>query len=126
MAGGIQAWASEDPDQDWPVVSRHLQHQLDSYRAHMVEGTNQPRPKAVDLDRLVNVDRPGPLGSFHYGTPEFVAEEIRRTSEGAPVETVFLWASIGGMPDDLVARNVETICTKLAPLLSSSSRTAAR
>lgn len=121
MAGGIQAWVSDDPDRDWPVVSKHLRHQLDSYRAHMVEGTDQRAPKPVDLDRIVNVERPGPLGSFHYGTPEFVAEAIRKTTAGAPVETVFLWASIGGMSEDVVMRNIEIVCTKLAPLLASTS-----
>jgi alkanesulfonate monooxygenase SsuD/methylene tetrahydromethanopterin reductase-like flavin-dependent oxidoreductase (luciferase family) len=122
MAGGIQAWVTDDPDRDWPVVSEHLRHQLNSYRAHMVEGTDQRTPKPVELDRIVNVDSPGPLGSFHYGTPEFVAEAIFKTTAGAPVETVFLWASIGGMSEDLVMRNVQTICTKLAPLLASRTR----
>jgi alkanesulfonate monooxygenase SsuD/methylene tetrahydromethanopterin reductase-like flavin-dependent oxidoreductase (luciferase family) len=126
MAGGIQAWVSDDPDRDWPVVSKHLRHQLDSYRAHMVEGTDHPTPKPVDLDRIVNVDRLGPLGSFYYGTPEFVAETIRKTTGGAPVETVFLWASIGGMSEDVVMRNIETVCTKLAPLLASTSESPAR
>jgi hypothetical protein len=31
---------------------------------------------------------------------------------------VFLWASIGGMSEELVMRNIETICTRLAPLLA--------
>jgi hypothetical protein len=50
-------------------------------------------------------------------TPEGMADRLRRRTAGAPVETVFLWASIAGMPEDLVARNVRTICTRLAPLL---------
>ena len=61
--------------------------------------------------------RSGPLGSFTYGTPEMVAEAIRSLTAGAPVREVFLWASVGGMPEDAVARNVTTICTQLAPLL---------
>jgi alkanesulfonate monooxygenase SsuD/methylene tetrahydromethanopterin reductase-like flavin-dependent oxidoreductase (luciferase family) len=118
MAGGIQGWATDDPDGDWPTVSEHLAHQLNSYRRHMVEGTDRPPPKPVDLDRVVNTDGAGPLGSFTYGTPEYVAEKIKAGTEGAPVDTVFLWASIGGMPEELVMRNIETICTRLAPLLA--------
>jgi alkanesulfonate monooxygenase SsuD/methylene tetrahydromethanopterin reductase-like flavin-dependent oxidoreductase (luciferase family) len=117
MAGGIQAWATDDPDRDWPMVSEHLGYQLDSYRRHMVEGTEAPPPKPVDVEKLVNSPRPGPLGSFTYGTPEQVAEGIRAHTAGAPVQTVFLWASIGGMAEDVVLRNIETICTRLAPLL---------
>ncbi len=118
MAGGAQAWATDDPERDWPKVSEHLAHQLNSYRHHMVEGTSRPPPKPVDLDRVVNADAGGPLGSFTYGTPEHVAEVIKAGTAGAPVDTVFLWASIGGMSEEFVVRNIETICTRLAPLLA--------
>jgi alkanesulfonate monooxygenase SsuD/methylene tetrahydromethanopterin reductase-like flavin-dependent oxidoreductase (luciferase family) len=118
MSGGIQAWATDDPERDWPVVSEHLTHQLNSYRRHLVEGTGRPPPKPVDLSRVVNAEATGPLASFTYGTPERVAEVIRAGTAGAPVETVFLWASIGGMEEAVVVRNIETICTRLAPLLT--------
>ncbi|MGB8391882.1 LLM class flavin-dependent oxidoreductase [Mycobacterium sp.] len=118
MAGGVQAWATDDPERDWPLVSEHLAHQLNSYRRHMVEGADRPPPKPVDLSRVVNAGGAGPLGSFTYGTPERVAEAILAGTEGAPVETVFLWASIGGMGEAMVMQNIETICTRLAPLLA--------
>ncbi|MCV7235224.1 LLM class flavin-dependent oxidoreductase [Mycobacterium branderi] len=123
MAGGFQGWATDDPERDWPLVSEHLAHQLNSYRRHMVEGTDAPVPKPVDVDRLISSPRPGPLGSFSYGTPEHVAEQVRAHTAGAPVSTVFLWASIGGMPDDAVMRNIHTICIRLAPLLRAGSAT---
>lgn len=121
MAGGFQGWATDDPERDWPMVSERLAYQLDSYRKHMVEGTDAPPPKPVDVDRLVKSPRSGPLGSFSYGTPAQVADGIRAYTAGAPVTTVFLWASIGGMPDDVVMRNVHTICTQVAPLLDGRS-----
>jgi alkanesulfonate monooxygenase SsuD/methylene tetrahydromethanopterin reductase-like flavin-dependent oxidoreductase (luciferase family) len=117
MGGGIQAWACEDPERDWPIVSAHLAYQLDSYRRHMVEGTSAPTPKPVNLERVVNSTTMAPLASFTYGTPEIVAERIKLATAGAPVDTVFLWASIGGMPENLVMRNIETICKRVAPLL---------
>jgi alkanesulfonate monooxygenase SsuD/methylene tetrahydromethanopterin reductase-like flavin-dependent oxidoreductase (luciferase family) len=118
MAGGIQGWTTEDPEADWPLVARHLAYQVDSYRRHMVEGTDHPTPRAVDADRLRQRDFGGPLSYFLYGTPEEVAARIQGYIGDAPVETVFFWASLGGMPEDLVARNVKTICTRLAPLLA--------
>lgn len=102
------------------MVSEHFAHQLDSYRRHMVEGTNARPPKPVDVEQLVTSGREGPLGSFMYGTPKAVAEQIRDYTAGAPVRTVFLWASIGGMAEADVARNVQTICTRLAPLLADT------
>jgi alkanesulfonate monooxygenase SsuD/methylene tetrahydromethanopterin reductase-like flavin-dependent oxidoreductase (luciferase family) len=117
MAGGIQAWVSDDPDADWPDVSRHLAHQQDSYRMHMVEGTDQPVPRPVDPEKLRHRE-PRTLGYFWCDTPEVIAERIFDHVAGAPVETVFLWASVGGQPEDKVAQHVQTICTRLAPILA--------
>lgn len=120
MAGGFPAWATDDPERDWPMVSEHLAYQMNSYRRHMVEGTDAPAPKPIDVERLISSPRPGPLGSFTYGTPEHIAERIRAYTDGAPVQTVFLWASVGGMAEDVVMRNIHTICTRLAPLVGES------
>jgi alkanesulfonate monooxygenase SsuD/methylene tetrahydromethanopterin reductase-like flavin-dependent oxidoreductase (luciferase family) len=117
MAGGIQGWVSDDPEADWPVVSKHLAYQLDSYRRYMVEGTGQPTPKPVDPEKVRSRGLGAPLGGFVHATPEDMATRIRDHTADAPVETVFLWASIGGMPEPMVARHVQTICTRLAPLL---------
>ncbi len=119
MAGGINGWVSDDPEREWPVVSKHLAYQYDSYRCHMVDGTDQPRPKPIDPERLLAREPfSSPLGYFMLGTPEDVANRIVRATADAPVETVFMWASIGGMPEDYVARHVRTICTGLAPRLA--------
>jgi alkanesulfonate monooxygenase SsuD/methylene tetrahydromethanopterin reductase-like flavin-dependent oxidoreductase (luciferase family) len=119
MAGGINGWVSDDPEADWPIVSRHVAHQFDSYRKHMVEGTDHPTPRPVDPERLRGRPMFGsPLGHFLLGTPDEVASTIKNETSGAPVETVFFWASIGGMPEEYVARHVRTICTRLAPLLA--------
>lgn len=119
MAGGIQAWVSDDPERDWPLVSRYVAHQFDSYRQHMLEGTGKPAPRPVDPDRLLRgKSLESPLGYFLLGTPQHMADQVREMTTGAPVETVFIFASIGGMPEDLVARHVQTICGKLAPLLA--------
>ncbi|MFI5040897.1 MAG: LLM class flavin-dependent oxidoreductase [Acidimicrobiales bacterium] len=119
MAGGLMAWASEDPEADWPVVARHVANQADSYRRHMVQGTGQPIPRPVDPAHMrQKAPFESPLGYLLYGTPEDVAHGIRVAVGDAPVRTVYLWASIAGMPQDLVVRNVQTVCTRLAPLLA--------
>jgi alkanesulfonate monooxygenase SsuD/methylene tetrahydromethanopterin reductase-like flavin-dependent oxidoreductase (luciferase family) len=121
MAGGLSSWVSEDPEADWPTVAKHLSAQMDSYRRYMVEGTDQPVPRPVDPDRLRDADpTKGSLRSFILGTPEAVAARVRAVTSPAPVETVFFWASIAGMPEPMVAAHVRTICTGLAPLLVDS------
>ena len=119
MAGGMSGWVSNDPEADWPIVARHLSAQMDSYRRYMVEGTDQPVPRPVDPERMRNEDpAKGSLRSFILGTPDEVATRIRTATAGAPIETVFFWASIAGMPEAMVAEHVRTICTELAPRLA--------
>ncbi|MET7772561.1 LLM class flavin-dependent oxidoreductase [Nocardia sp. NPDC005366] len=117
MGGGIQAWVTEDPERDWPLVAPYIAYQVDSYRRHMVHGTDQPLPAPVDPARLVTREPRGPLSYFWFGTPEDIAERIRGLTEGAPVTTVYLWASVGGMPEAMVAEHIRVVTTRLAPLL---------
>lgn len=120
MGGGIQGWVSEDPEADWPFVSEHLAYQLNSYRRHMVEGTEHPVPRLVDPDAVASRSPRGSLDYFFYGTPEDVAVRVREHTAGAPVDTVYFWASLGGMPEDRVRDNVSVICNRLRPLLSGT------
>jgi alkanesulfonate monooxygenase SsuD/methylene tetrahydromethanopterin reductase-like flavin-dependent oxidoreductase (luciferase family) len=120
MAGGVQSWISEDPEADWPLVSKHVAYQIDSYLRHMVQGTDSAVPPPVDPDKLRQRDPRQPLGYFHYGTPEQVSAKVRAFVGDAPAHTAFFWASLGGMPEKEVARQVELVSTRLAPLLRGS------
>jgi hypothetical protein len=52
MGGGVQAYLTDDPERDWPLVAPHIAYAQDSYRRYMVEGTDHPVPRPVDPDRL--------------------------------------------------------------------------
>jgi alkanesulfonate monooxygenase SsuD/methylene tetrahydromethanopterin reductase-like flavin-dependent oxidoreductase (luciferase family) len=126
MGGGVQAYVTEDPERDWPRVAPHIAYQQDSYRRYMVEGTGQPAPRPVDPERLrTRGPDAGPMSYFLFGTPEQVAAAIREYAGEAPVQTVWLGASIAGLPDDLAVRHVQTICTRLRPLLTGTQSRAA-
>jgi alkanesulfonate monooxygenase SsuD/methylene tetrahydromethanopterin reductase-like flavin-dependent oxidoreductase (luciferase family) len=123
MAGGVQAYVTDDPERDWPLVSPYIAYQQDSYRRYLVEGTDRPAPRPVSPDRLrERGPDAGPLSYYLFGTPEDVAGEIRKLTAGAPVETVWLWASVAGMPEEMVAEHVRTICGRLRPLLDEEAR----
>jgi alkanesulfonate monooxygenase SsuD/methylene tetrahydromethanopterin reductase-like flavin-dependent oxidoreductase (luciferase family) len=84
----------------------------------MVEGTGSPVPRPVDPERLrAKGPDAGPMSYFLFGTPEEVAKAIGEYTGDAPVRTVWLGASVAGLPEDLAARHVQTICTRLRPLL---------
>jgi len=121
MGGGIQAYLTDDPDRDWPLVAPHIAYQQDSYRRYLVEGTGHPVPRAVDPERLRSRGpEAGPLSYFLFGTAEQVAAEIQAYAGDAPVKHVWIGASIAGLPEDLAARHVQTICARLGPLLVSA------
>jgi alkanesulfonate monooxygenase SsuD/methylene tetrahydromethanopterin reductase-like flavin-dependent oxidoreductase (luciferase family) len=118
MAGWINTWVSDDPEGDWPAVRVHLAHQFDTYAGHGVEGTGHPAPPPVDPDRIRGGTPDTLLGYFWCDQPPAVAAKIRDYTADAPVETVLIFASLAGMPEHLVTRHIQTICTKLAPLLA--------
>jgi alkanesulfonate monooxygenase SsuD/methylene tetrahydromethanopterin reductase-like flavin-dependent oxidoreductase (luciferase family) len=119
MAGGIQAYVTDDPERDWPLVAPHIAYNHDSYRRYMVEGTGSPVPRPVDPERLRGRRPDGrPLSYYLFGTPEQVATSIREyVGVEAPVRTIWISGSIAGFPEDMAARHVRTICTRLRPLL---------
>ncbi|WP_101834283.1 LLM class flavin-dependent oxidoreductase, partial [Frankia canadensis] len=120
MGGGIQAWVSDDPERDWPLIAPHLAEQANSYRLHGRMGhENLPPFKPVDPDKL-RARRPRGTTSqdyFVFGTAAEVAGFVRDFSAGAPVDLVYFWAALPGMPAERVAANVRTIAEDLAPLL---------
>lgn len=56
-------------------------------------------------------------------TPDNFAAAIATYVGEAPVEEVFIWASIAGMPEQMVADHVARIATRLKPPLEPLGRT---
>ena len=51
---------------------------------------------------------------------ERAAEVIAGQTAGLPVEHVYLWATIAGMPEDLAGRHRELVATALQPALAAT------
>ncbi|MEB3071716.1 LLM class flavin-dependent oxidoreductase [[Mycobacterium] vasticus] len=117
MAGVVNAFVTDDPERDWPIVARQHAYQWDSYRHHMVEGTDAPAPRPIDPERSRAAGLTSAMGGLLYGTPDDVAATIAKHTIGIPARTVFLWASLGGMDEATTIRHVQTICQQLAPML---------
>lgn len=121
MAGGIQGWVSQDPEADWPWVSEHLEYQVNSYRKHMVMGTDFPEPpRHLTADRMREREPRSSIDYFFYETPGGMVDRVVDYTSGAPVESVYFWASLGGMSEDRALANVQTVCKELAPLLRAA------
>jgi alkanesulfonate monooxygenase SsuD/methylene tetrahydromethanopterin reductase-like flavin-dependent oxidoreductase (luciferase family) len=118
LAGMFNLVVADDPESAWPRIAPHLSYQWDTYNRYMVEGTGQPEPRPIDPERWRTPGRDGSPPRFQVLTPDAAAQFLRERAEGLPVEQIYLWASVAGMPDDLVARHVELVSATLAPLLA--------
>jgi alkanesulfonate monooxygenase SsuD/methylene tetrahydromethanopterin reductase-like flavin-dependent oxidoreductase (luciferase family) len=116
FSGPVLAWPAADPDREWPRAREHIAYQQNSYRRHMAHGQLGVTYRPFDPEDAQR--RPlWRAGAFWFDTPEQLAARIHVALDGLPVDTVFLWGAVGGMEEDLVERNVEMICSRLAPLL---------
>lgn len=81
-------------------------------------GTDRPAPKEITAERLRGgVTAAGQIPGLRVLSPNQAVDAIRAATADAPVEHVYLWASIAGMPDDLVERHVELLCSEVRPNL---------
>lgn len=119
MAGPVNCFLSDDPERDWPRVAPHVAYQWGSYAAYREGIGIDEALAATDADawRARGIAQ-GTTSGLLFGTPEQAAEQIRAYVGDAPVETVFVWGAVAGVADELAARNVELVCTRLAPLLA--------
>ena len=117
-AAVVNLVVSDDPEAAWPRIRPHLEYQWDSYNRYAVEGTGAPEPRPIDADRWIAPGRDGAPPRFGVFTPDDAVAHIRALTDGLPVTQVYLWASIAGMPDDLVERHVTLACTELRARLA--------
>ena len=117
--GGIlDIIVADDPEAALERILPHYVHQLNSYRAATVAGTDRPAPREITAEKLRGgMSTTGQIPGLRVMSPTDAAEAIRTATADAPVEHVYLWASIAGMPDDLVERHVELLCTQVRPNL---------
>ena len=119
MAGPVNCFLSDDPERDWPRVAPHVAYQWASYAVYRERIGFDEALAATDPDawRARGISE-GTTSGFLFGTPDEAAARIRAYVGEAPVETIFVWGSVAGVDDALAARNVELVCTRLAPLLA--------
>ncbi|TMK67437.1 MAG: LLM class flavin-dependent oxidoreductase [Actinobacteria bacterium] len=114
MAGQLNIVIADDPEPAWARIQDHVAYQHNSYRRYLVEGTGRPDPHPVDPARIRERGS-GVLARFDVVTPDGAVALITRHVEGLPVEHLYLWATIAGMPDDIAARHVELLTDVVRP-----------
>lgn len=108
LGGVLDLVVADDPERVSALVAPHRAYQLASYRAaHGEPGgdVGASVPSAAELGLAVL-------------TPSDAVAFIRARTDGRPVEHVYTWASVAGMPDDITERHLELLCGSVVPALS--------
>jgi alkanesulfonate monooxygenase SsuD/methylene tetrahydromethanopterin reductase-like flavin-dependent oxidoreductase (luciferase family) len=122
--GLVNLILADEPEEFWTRVKPHIAYQRESYVRYGTEGKADGTPGALSLQNPVDPDvlrkREGPVVSPRVDvvTPAEAIARITDWLDGKPVEDIFLWASIAGMPDDIIDRHTELVATQLAPALA--------
>jgi len=117
-AGMLDIIVADDPEATLVRIAPHYAHQLNTYRHATVAGSDAPAPREITVDKLLSgSDGKGSIPGLRVLTPADAIDAIRAETADAPVEHVYLWASVAGMPDDLVERHVQLLCTEVRPQL---------
>ncbi|HEY1778694.1 MAG TPA: LLM class flavin-dependent oxidoreductase [Solirubrobacteraceae bacterium] len=120
MSGPVNVFLADDPERAWPDVARYYAYLYDSYRAAAVEGTGAPPPQPVDMDQWRRRGLAAGLRGILVATPEEAAAKLRAQLAEVPVDTIFMWSWLPGIPQSLADRHVELVCTELRPLLAAA------
>jgi alkanesulfonate monooxygenase SsuD/methylene tetrahydromethanopterin reductase-like flavin-dependent oxidoreductase (luciferase family) len=115
---------ADDPESAWERIAPHLSYQWTSYAAHSRDDAAQELKQRLD-DKIEGDDvdpeslrATGPImnpPAFDVVTPDEAVHRLWNWLSPLPVEHVYFWASVGGMPADLVARHCELLATQVAP-----------
>ena len=128
MSGLAMVILADDPEEARARIRPHLAYQRETYARYGREGLGDAGsaslpPTLVREAEGRREDREGPRAHarpprLHVLTPDDAIPFLRGWLEGMPVEHIFFWESIAGMPDDLADRHVELLATRLRPALA--------
>lgn len=110
MSGPVGLFLSDDPERDWPVVGRYFAYQWDTYARAGVEGMGRLPPPPADPEQARERGLGGGLRGCLVTTLDDAAGRLRDHFAGYPIETIFSWAWLPGVPEATVQRHVELMC----------------
>ncbi len=127
VSGPAQIVLADDPEAAREAIREHHAYQQGSYLAQIERqlppGDSAPLSMARPLRLLVEGEREAddtPLPpSLHVLTPDQAGAWLAAWLQDSPVEHVFFWDSIAGMPDELADRHVALLASELAPRLAT-------
>jgi len=112
MGGLVEIVVADDPEEAAIRIAPHREHQQRTYRDAHGGGVDE-----VEAPITTTPDGAG----LAVLTVDDAVTRIRRLTDGLPVAHAYVWASIAGMPDDLVERHLELMFTQVAPAVRAAT-----
>jgi len=103
LAGDVDIIVANDPEAAYHRVAPHYLHQLNSY---LIAAGRAPLTHDELGDRLGR-GRSAVQVNLLVLSPEEAVAEVRRLIDGLPVAHVYTWATVAGMPEDLVLEHLQ-------------------
>ena len=116
MGGVVDFVLADDPERMFEQILPHRTHQLNSYRQNAAKGSGRT-PRMLTEEEVREGRGSGVIAPLQILTVEQAADRVRTICDGLPVEHLYLWGSIGGMPEALVERQMELLVDGLQPAL---------
>jgi alkanesulfonate monooxygenase SsuD/methylene tetrahydromethanopterin reductase-like flavin-dependent oxidoreductase (luciferase family) len=107
LASVVDILVADDPEAAWARILPHFTHMRNTYRSRRHATAGRPVPPDLTPEEV------DAKGRMQVLTPDAAVDTIRSLTDGLPVEHLFLWLTIAGMPDDLVDRHLELTFTKV-------------
>lgn len=118
MGGLVPIILAIDPERTADRLAPHWWYQSRTYaRAHGAAPVAPPAHAEL-VAQLLDPDHQG----LRVMTPRAAVRELAALIAAAPIEHLYFWASVAGMPSDLVAEHIGLALTELAPELSGRVR----
>jgi alkanesulfonate monooxygenase SsuD/methylene tetrahydromethanopterin reductase-like flavin-dependent oxidoreductase (luciferase family) len=120
MKGMLGLIVADDPDATFERLLPFICHQLNTYRAAATAGTGRT-PSLITPEKVREQrGRPSIAPPIEVCTVEAAIERLRGVAAQVPADEVYCWASVAGMPDDVVARHVELLATQVRPAVADA------
>jgi alkanesulfonate monooxygenase SsuD/methylene tetrahydromethanopterin reductase-like flavin-dependent oxidoreductase (luciferase family) len=108
MSGPVNVFLTDEPERDAPVVALAYARMRDNYAR---EAGHQPADAgSTDPASLLERGLAGGQSGLLVARPDDAAREITRYFAGLPVDTIFTWSHVPGVPAELSDRHLELWC----------------
>ena len=120
VSGPVNVFLSDDPRRDASRVAEAYCYLWDSYNTAALEGTGRSAPPTDPSEALRRGLAGGTTGLL-VATPEEAAAQLGAHFRGMPIDTLFTWATVPGLPRAMTDRHIQAWSSDLATCLRDLS-----